>query len=193
MHKNGSEMNERERWFWRMHDCQRCGFLDDERYWEHFILQHERRMKSNRHANVMLRRAYADATSFDEIAFELGLTWTDSLGMVPMWVGYQTPGHEINHLNTNPRWDLWSNLIRLSWITHRWFHAHLNEGRILCLLAKAEKCRRLGDPREFDLGELEICRPNLAGWVESVELEPLIEPYRERLLELIAAKAKETA
>lgn len=150
-------------------------------------------MNSNKHVNETLRGEYRESHPHDELAFELGITFKDNLGFVPMWIEFKIPGVETNHLNTNPRWDLWSNLIKLSAPAHRWFHAHLNEGRILCLLAKAEKSKRLGDSRDFNLDELAICRPNLAGWVESVELEAFVEPYRNRLLELIAAKAKEIA
>lgn len=146
---------------------------------------------SHKHVNDPLRNEYSDTHGLDEIAFELGICLKDNLGFTPTFRGMEVKGTETNHIFTNPRWDLWSNLIRLSAPAHRWFHRNLDAGRALCLCAKARKAARTGYPRDFDFEELMICRKHIVGWLEAVELPPFVNCFRdETLCRLFAADAK---
>jgi len=50
-----------------------------------------------------------------------GVVLMDNLGFTASHIGHKIEGTETNHVMTNPRWDLKSNLIRLSAPAHRWF------------------------------------------------------------------------
>jgi hypothetical protein len=141
-----------------------------------------KRAKPRKHVDEALRRDYSDSFSLDEIAFELGIVLKPNLGFTSMYVGYELRACDTNHIFTNPRWDLWSNFIRLSDPGHDGFHTNTPAGRVLCLAAKLRKMDRNGEEREFNINELLICRPNLTGWLEVVELPPWINRFRDELL-----------
>src|SRR5690242_14590107 len=110
-----------------------------------------------RHSNPLLRDHYRMAHPADELAIYLGMDFTEQSMPKPMWLGLMLDAHDCHHIFSNPRRDLWSNLISLSRRAHVAFHDRMpRELRIACLLAKARKADKLGDPREFVPSEWDL-------------------------------------
>ncbi len=126
------------------------------------------------HYNHELRTAYRDNNPFDEVVFFLGMKMCGQ----EQWVGLVEDGTDINHIWSNPRRDLQSNLICLTRANHTKFHHKLPVGRVLCMLAKATKRDRANMPEEFNIEELNLCAgKDVYGWVESQEFS---EPWMLR-------------
>ncbi len=138
-----------------------------------------------RFTDETLRHDYkVSCSGYDEVAFELGVDF-DKVKLTPRmcWVGLQVQADEVNHVFTNPRRDLWSNLVCMSRHGHLAFHDNLPLGRLLCLLAKSRKADRTGDPREFNVRELEICAgKSLLGWLDCQRFET--ELFNDMQIEL---------
>lgn len=129
---------------------------------------------------------YASENPHDEIAFYLGLDF-DPVKRTPIkkWERLELKAQECNHIFTNPRLNLRSNLIRLSARAHRAFHGSIEIERVLCLCAKARKAERTGDPREFNIDELNLCRGRrggVIGFLETATIEGWAEQYRSEAL-----------
>lgn len=149
-----------------------------------------------RFTDETLRHEYKmQGGGYDEIALELGIDF-DKVKLTPRmcWVGLQVQADECNHIFTNPRRDLRSNLINLSRHAHQAFHHDLRLGRMLCLLAKSRRAERTGDPREFNVRDIEICAgKSLAGWLDCQKFDS--DLFNDMQLELIyrIGRAKEAA
>ncbi len=122
----------------------------------------------NPHRDKTIRQEYADLHWMDEISYWLGLDVDDD-GIIEGWPGTFIGGTEVNHLwSVGRRPDCWSNLIKLAAPAHSWFHKHLPEGRVMCLLSKARKSAKLGDPRDLNIAELDLAAgKHVIGVVES--------------------------
>lgn len=94
----------------------------------------------------------------------------------PGWIDWDRPG-EVNHIWSNhQRPDVETNLITLCRPVHLWFHAHLPEGRVLCLLAKVRK-------GEFDADVMhEVSGKHVLGWAEGLKFSGWLEQRRQELL-----------
>lgn len=83
---------------------------------------------------------------------------------------------ELNHIfSMGSRPDLWSNMIVLSTSMHRWFHANLGDGRVLCLWRKLVKL-------ELDLEKIRTAAgKRLEGWLAMNEPKHqiLLQPWHE--------------
>jgi hypothetical protein len=127
----------------------------------------------------------------DELLIELGIDF-DRVTLKPSmkWVGLQVTPDDMNHIWTNPRRDLRSNLINLTRRAHQAFHANLNLGRMLCMVAKARKAERMGEPKEFDIQELNLCSgKHVLGWIESHDFaEHWAQKLRAELIGRILAE-----
>jgi len=108
-------------------------------------LRAKSKKNSRPHENRDLRAAYLTLYYYDEWRFELGVVviggklWTEESGK---YVDACDPNH-IFSLNQRP--DFEANLISLTRESHDWFHAHLREGRVLCVLSKLKKSERRGE------------------------------------------------
>ncbi len=89
--------------------------------------------------------------------------------------------NELNHIFTNPRIDKTPLVITNDKVNHDFFHEHIHEGRVLCLLVK---CRK----REDDLDLWDRCfgsfsKPkSVLGWLECLEVSAPIKPYLDELV-----------
>lgn len=89
----------------------------------------------------------------------------------------EVPANETNHIfSAGGRHDLKSNLIRLSWYRHRWFHERPADGRVCCLWVKHQK-------GELDLDEIRKASGSyLAGWLLRANIrESFSAKYLEEL------------
>lgn len=88
--------------------------------------------------------------------------------------------HHTHHIfGGKQRWDLRSNLIRLSAYAHSAVHENPIEGRLWCLYAKMMK-------GEFDLHEFRLASGmNLFGWLTQKKvMDKVAETMNERQLEI---------
>lgn len=109
-------------------------------------------MNSRPHLNVSLRDSYRDANPRCELYALLKnhLVVNHWCVKVPLSRINPDAAIEVNHIFSNgQRPDIWPNLISVSWQVHKWFHANLQEGRCVCLIAKYLK-----GGRDWDLEEL---------------------------------------
>ncbi len=111
---------------------------------------------SRKHEDIQLRRDYATLNTVDEWEYQLRVRIYHG-AIIEGFVGPCQAAEEINHVYSNPRRDVWSNLIALTRESHQWFHSHLREGRVLCILAKLEKQRALGTLDECVIADLDLC------------------------------------
>lgn len=130
---------------------------------------------SHRYRDRQVRLLYAEQNPYDEICFNLGLDFDDARYPTKRWQGLMIDGPECNHIfSFGRRPDIRSNLISLSRNAHRFFHAHLKIGRLLCLLAKARKASRTGDLEQFCIADLDFCGGrSVAGFVECMSFDEL--------------------
>jgi hypothetical protein len=145
---------------------------------------------SHKYLDRQLRQLYAEENPHDEICFHLGIEFDDTLRPKQTWKGLVVDGPEVNHIfSFGRRPDIRSNLISLSRNAHRFFHAHLKVGRLLCLVAKARKAHRTGELEEFSLSDLDFCSGrSMAGFVECLELSELwLKELKAELMERIMA------
>ena len=139
-----------------------------------------------------LRDAYRDTHPCCQIAEHLDITFKLVRGkweLEPLGKGTRIDGHETNHIwSLNRRPDLPSNLIRLAWTTHRWFHGNLKAGRVLCVLAKLKA-------GELVLPELNAAAgKNVIGSIEAYKFgEAWVEKLRVECLDRLLAIEKEAA
>lgn len=147
---------------------------------------------SNRHVNEPLRHKYADSHHECELwpilrEHNVRLYMPLWGQIVPAGACYRTvAAAHTHHIFTNPRWDLVTNIIRLSAVVHSWCHEHLDESRVLCLYVKWQK-------GELDVAKLdEIRRASTLGFVELATFADefaWIEPYRVKLLKAMRKAA----
>lgn len=133
-----------------------------------------KRMKqSKRKPESQVRSEYREKHWFCEVAYFTGLTFTTNGVLVREHPGIVVEGIECNHIfSIGRRPDVRSNLISLSPSAHRWFHAHLNEGRVLCLYAKMLKAEKTGDWSECDMKELDSAAgKSVTGWLSGLEFD----------------------
>lgn len=99
-------------------------------------------------------------------------------GFVPGsgWIDYDLPG-EVNHIWSNgQRPDVVPNLITVCRPVHDWFHSHLPQGRMLCLLAKLRK-------GEFDVSVIHAVSGKWPiGWVDTLQFTGWMEQRRQEFL-----------
>ena len=99
-------------------------------------------------------------------------------------------GVELNHIwSLGRRPDLWSNVISLHPVIHRWFHAHPIEGRIACLYAKWLK-----GGADWNLEELNFAAGKfVVGWLECQEgrCDPHFEGWRMLIVTSHALKGNQ--
>jgi hypothetical protein len=151
---------------------------------------------SRNHENLDLRAEYAESVWYDEIAYLFPGDDTEAVVKLGSDVTYRISRKYEDAADTNHIWsigsrpDKWSNLVRLSRITHIWFHKHLNMGRVLCLAAKHAK-----GPPDWNPTELSECAgKSVVGWLETVGgLEPWVEAVRQRLVADIAKSKRKRA
>lgn len=130
-------------------------------------------MKRARKKPTPCRDAYAQRYYFDEILYWTGVKLRD--GKPPQLLHARTvEGEEqgkemhVNHIFTNPRRDWLSVLISNTADAHKGWHQNIPLGRMLALLSKARKAEHMGEPAEFDLGELNRASgKSVLGLVES--------------------------
>ena len=97
--------------------------------------------------DTTLRRMYADENKQDELLrlfpLEGGLARVQ-IGNIVHWLpAYDTDAAEIHHVcggaNGADRWDLVTNLIAVSAVTHAWLERYRADGFYLCMKAKIVK------------------------------------------------------
>jgi hypothetical protein len=138
----------------------------------------KRTRKTPRHQNPELRQAYREANADDE--------WSKYLPGIEVWVGRPVDmtaimGVELNHIFK--RRDDVSNFMMLSAYHHRFFHRHIQCGRVLCMLVKCLK------------GEADVAfwtqasGKQVVSWVESLGDLWLpgdwMRPYWKQLVDLL--------
>jgi len=139
-------------------------------------------------SNPVLLDQYRQDNPDDEIAKYIGIDF-DPVKLTPVkrWVGLIVSGDDVNHILTNPRRDMRSNVITLSRRAHQSFHHNLRLGRVLCLLAKARKANEIGSPFEFVIADMNYCAgKSIAGWVENQKFaESWIANLQQELLRFV--------
>jgi hypothetical protein len=117
-------------------------------------LRAKSRTNSNRHVKASVNKAYRAANEDDEIInlFPRWCRWYSQIWHTETRyevVPFPRDRDHVHHIayGVARRWDIVTNLIALSQISHDWVHAHKIDGRILCLYAKQKK-------GELDWGEM---------------------------------------
>lgn len=158
-------------------------------------MRHKSPTNSHKHQDRELRQLYADANPFDEVTFWTGIDFDDMLRPRKMWEGLVIDAADVNHIfSFGRRPDLKANLISLSRSAHRFFHANLKIGRLLCLLAKCRKAERTGDPEEFSLPDMDFCAGrSVQGFVLCLDVPELwLQDMKAELVSRMAMLAAAT-
>lgn len=95
----------------------------------------KRTRKAPKHHDLQARDGYRMCNPYDEWDLWLDFCPEDVEPVAADDMRRRMP-NELNHIMTNPRVDRAPLLITLSKTSHDFFHANLQEGRVLCLLVK---------------------------------------------------------
>lgn len=154
----------------------------------------------NPYKNKTLAADYRDAEQHCELCVELGISWNakSEVTILPRFIVplFRRDVHHIWSMGRRP--DFRSNLIALADWPHDRFHfGHKGEQgplRMLCMLAKARKAERIGEPEEFDIDELNKASGKLVlGWTQYLRFEERwswCEPFRLELIRRMICAAK---
>jgi hypothetical protein len=132
----------------------------------------------NPHKNKQLVADYCDRNDFDEVLFYTGIRLFRFGPIAERTAGIVDNGSvlrrlELNHIfgGCNQRPDYRSNLIRMLKPAHDFFHAHLDQGRTVCVLTKLLKRAATCDPDEFSLAEMKtVTSRNIVGIIENYDV-----------------------
>ena len=146
-------------------------------------------------SNLKVYQKYHEDERLCELSFELGIDFGrkgQPLEFPPLTL--RIDARDVHHVwSVGRRPDFKSNLIALSAFPHIRFHDG-NKGeqkplRVLSMLAKARKAKRLDDPTEFDIEELNTAAGlRISGWVEYAKFPEgweWADKYRQELMDRI--------
>lgn len=145
---------------------------------------------SRKWANPDLYSRYARENLWDEIVEFFPKSWPRDvlvpIGTQKFTVPFGIAGDQTHHISGGilgtPRWDLVTNLVRVSFHTHAFCERHTREGFALCAAAKIKK----GEWRAHKIAEIMGVDSPL-GWLQPERgfefdwINDVIQPYLNRM------------